>query len=89
MATRDFRAQSKDVLLPGGPSTQAFFAEHTVGLTATEGQIEPTLTSINKLLGAVIITSVLVTAPGKSLPQPCLTTEQLQNEREGKDLFTA
>lgn len=65
-------------------------AEHAVGLTATEGRKETTLTGIHKLLlGAAVIASVLATAPGRSLPQPCLTTEQLQNEREGKDLFTA
>lgn len=68
---------------PQGLSTEAFFAEHAAGVTATEGQKEPTLTGVHKLLGAVIIASVLEIAPGRSLPQPCLTTAK----REGGQGF--
>jgi hypothetical protein len=37
VGTRDFRAQSKDVLLPREkPSTEAFFAENAASLAATD-----------------------------------------------------
>lgn len=80
MGTRDFRAQSKDMLL-----LRDLLLRHSVlnmqpVSLPWKGPKEPTLMSTHKPLGAVIITSVLATAPGKSLSQSRFTTEHLKNE---------
>lgn len=79
MGTRDFRAQSKDTLLP-----RDLLPRHSLlngqPVSLPQKRQEPTVTNTRKPLGAVIMSSILA----RNLPQPYLTTEPLQNERQEK-----